>query len=526
MSHFMNRNFPTVPEIARAHARKQPQARAIAFEGRVTTYAQFDNLADRIAAKLASGGAVKGSRIIYLGRNCDSFYPLWFGAMRCGAVLVPINWRLAAPEAAVIAADSEGEILFVGPGIDARVVSTIVAAMPRPIQLVALETELESWCDIDPVRSDFDAAHPDDVAIQLYTSGTTGVPKGVQLSHRALLEPLETRLEAGIEWEHIGAGQAAIVDLPLFHLGGTAWPLVALHGGAELLVAREFSAAFILSALATHDVPILLMVPATMRLLLDASSHPDQFARLKVIRYGGSPITEDLLRACIARFGCSFVQTFGSTETGGIVTALPAVDHVLPATARMRSAGRALPGVELAIMGGDGAAQTAGAPGEIIVRSASNMTGYWKRPDASADAWLADAWLRTGDAGYLDEDGYLFILDRTRDLIITGGENVYPAEVENALADYPGIEEAAVIGLPDEQWGEVVAAFIVAKGEQILDAPAIIAHCRDRIAGYKCPKVVTMIEALPRNALGKVMKSELRAGRQAASLVVAGNTLS
>jgi long-chain acyl-CoA synthetase len=261
------------------------------------------------------------------------------------------------------------------------------------------------------------------------------------------------------------------------------------------------------------------MVPAALQIVLrQPRSRQIDYGRLRYILYGASPIPVDLLRECMEVFGCGFCQQYGMTETTGAIVYLPPEDHDPAGSARMRAAGRPMPGVELKVVGSDGAALAAGQIGEVMTRSAGNMAGYWRQPEATAAAFDAEGWLRTGDAGYLDEDGYLYIHDRVKDLIISGAENIYPAEVENAIFGHPAVAEVAVIGVPDDKWGEAVRALVVAKPGAPRDAEDIIAFARTRIASFKLPKAVDFVASLPRNASGKVLRRELRepfwAGRE------------
>jgi acyl-CoA synthetase (AMP-forming)/AMP-acid ligase II len=253
------------------------------------------------------------------------------------------------------------------------------------------------------------------------------------------------------------------------------------------------------------------MVPAAMQIVLrDRRAREVDYSRVKYVLYGASPIPLNLLKEAMEVFGCGFVQMYGMTETSGTIVALPPEDHQATGGPRMRSAGKALPGVELAILDEEGRRLPPNEVGEIAIRSPANMSGYWNLPEATAKTIDAEGWLRSGDAGYLDEDGYLFIHDRVKDMIISGGENVYPAEVENAVYGHPDVAEVAVIGVPDPKWGEAVKAIVVRKPGRDPTPEEIIAWSRERIAGFKAPKSVDFIDALPRNASGKILRRELR----------------
>jgi fatty-acyl-CoA synthase len=287
---------------------------------------------------------------------------------------------------------------------------------------------------------------------------------------------------------------------------------MALASGLPGYVLAEFTPDGLFDAIETGGVTRFFIVPAALHILLQ---HPRcasvDYSRLKYILYGAAPIPLELLRECIKTFGCEFIQNYGMTETTGTIVMLPPEDHDPNGNPRMRSAGKALPGVELKIVDGDGNILPVGEVGEVVTRSSNNMIGYWNLPDATTKTLTTDGWVYTGDAGYLDEDGYLFIHDRVKDMIISGGENVYPAEVESAIYGHPAVLEVAVIGVPDDKWGEAVKAVCVPKPGTTIDPDDVISWARERIAGFKAPKTIDIIEALPRNASGKILRKDLRA---------------
>ena len=284
-----------------------------------------------------------------------------------------------------------------------------------------------------------------------------------------------------------------------------------MYSGGKTIIKREFDPASVLDDFVTHSISKLFLVPAAMQFIVRLpKARQIDYSRLKFLMYGASPIPLDLLRECVDVFGCGFVQMYGMTETTGTIVALEPEDHTPEGSPRMRAAGKALPGVELAILDADGKPLPVGEVGEIATRSQANMVGYWNLPEATRRTLTDDGWLRTGDAGYMDEDGYLFVHDRVKDMIISGGENIYPAEVESAIFGHPAVAEVAVIGVPDEKWGESVKAVVVLKEGQTATSDELIAFARTRIAGFKTPRSVEFIEALPRNPSGKILKRELR----------------
>ncbi|HLX16160.1 MAG TPA: fatty acid--CoA ligase, partial [Bradyrhizobium sp.] len=425
------------------------------------------------------------------------------------------NWRLAAPEIAFIVADCKAPVLFVGPELVAQA-RAIRSQLPDLRTIITTEGGAPEWQDYAAWRDAQSAVDPkveigrQDIAIQLYTSGTTGKPKGAMLSHANLLNLVETGEGEKPDWNKWTENDISLVAMPVFHIGGSGWGLVSLYHGAMGVIAREFDPTKVLDFIEHSKITKLFMVPAAMQFVVrQPRARQVDFSRLKYMLYGASPIPAALLKECIEVFGCGFVQLYGMTETTGTIVALPPEDHI-EGSERMRSAGKALSGVELAILDPDGKRLAPGEVGEIATRSGSNMAGYWNLPEATARTLGRDGWLRTGDAGYMDKDGYLYIHDRIKDMIISGGENIYPAEVESAICDHPDVAEAAVVGIPDDTWGEAVKAMVVLKQGKQATASDIINFARTRIAGFKTPKTVDFIDALPRNASGKILRRHLR----------------
>jgi acyl-CoA synthetase (AMP-forming)/AMP-acid ligase II len=510
-------------DMVRELAKSRGEAIALEFEGRQTSFAELDVLTNRVANGLIALGVRPNERIAYLGKNSDVYFELLLGAVKANAVMTPVNWRLAGPEIAYIVADSKAPVLFVGPECLSQV-REIRAQLPDLRMVIATEggapelQDYSAWRDAQSSDDPKIEIDQQDVAIQLYTSGTTGKPKGAMLSHANIRNLLENGDGEIADWNRWTKDDVSLVAMPVFHIGGTGWGLFGLYNGARGVIAREFDPTKVLDFIEHARITKLFMVPAAMQFVVrQPRARSVDFSRLKYILYGASPIPAALLKECIEVFGCGFVQVYGMTETTGSIVALPPEDHV-EGLARMRSAGKALPGVELAIVDADGKQLPPGAIGEIATRSASNMVGYWNLPEATMRTLGRDGWLRTGDAGYMDPDGYLYIQDRIKDMIISGGENIYPAEVESALCDHPDVAEAAVIGVPDDTWGEAVKAMVVLKPGKQATASDIIGFTRTRIAAFKTPKTVDFIEALPRNPSGKILRRLLRdpywAGRE------------
>ena len=497
------RYFPTYGEALAAHAAERPDQPALRYGERVTDYRAYDTHATQVAQGLAAMGLTKGDRVGYLGKNSDHAVELALGCARAGMVFVPIIWRLAPAEVAFILEDAGAKVLFA---------EDEFADAPFAGPRVSMEGEFADWRDAqstDPVATE---VGPHDALLQLYTSGTTGLPKGVVLSHHNGTHMRPKLKAAGIYWYSADPGDSMILAMPYGHIAGVGSAMGAVLGGQDLIIHREFDPALLIADVQRHQVKWMFLVPAAINLLL---AHPDaaraDFSSVRGLTYGASPIPLDLLKAGVERLRCDFAQLYGMTETFGTVVSLPPEDHAPGREHVMKSAGKPLPGNEVRILDADLQPLPAGATGEVAIRSESTMLGYWNRPEENAKVMLEGGWFRTGDAGMLDEEGYLYIQDRIKDMIISGGENVYPAEVESAIFGHPAIADVAVIGVPDETWGEAVKAVVVAKPGAELDEAGVIAFARERIAGFKCPKTVDFVGALPRNPSGKILRRELRA---------------
>ncbi len=487
----------------------QPDQLALSQDDRGWSYAALESRTAKVANALLAAGLSKGDRIAWIGKNSDLYFTLFYGAARVGIVMAPIGWRLAPPEWAFIINDTDAKLVFTGQGFDA-VAGELHSQTPGVSRYL---NEGEARAMIEQAHAaPFDPCTPDDPVLQLYTSGTTGNPKGVPLSGRNLFALRKAAHDVELAYTKWEVGEVVLVAMPCAHIGGTGLGIMALAAGLPGHILAEFTPDGFFDAVEQRGITRLFIVPAALHILL---GHPRcasvDYSQLKYILYGAAPMPLELLRQCIAMFGAQFIQAYGMTETTGTIVMLPPEDHDPAGNARMRSAGKALPGVELKIVDEAGNELPTGTVGELITRSSSNMKGYWNLPDASAQTIDAEGWVRTGDAAYLDADGYLFIHDRVKDMIISGGENVYPAEVESAIYGHPDVLEVAVIGVPDDKWGETVKAVCVAKPGATIDPASVITCARERIAGFKVPKSIDVIEALPRNASGKVLRKDLRA---------------
>lgn len=506
---------PTLNQILRVQVEARGAKAALLFDGETRSYAELDRHAAQIANGLISKGVVPGDRVAYLGKNTLAYFEFLLGAAKARAVTVPVNWRLAEPEVRYILENARPKLLLVEPAFE----STAANAAPHTERLVTggVNDTFVSWRERQSDAAVDPAADWEEPLLQLYTSGTTGRPKGAVLTHRSMFS-LRSRPELLPEWYLWAPEDVSLIAMPIAHISGTGWGVWTLHHGATGVILREFDPHKVFDLMVSKRVTKIMMVPTAMQI---AVRHPlaksTDFSFLRYMFYGGAPLPVDLMKECSQVFGCGFVQMYGMTETSGTVVALGPEDHHPGRVDRLRSVGRALPGVEIKIIDAGGAEVERGITGEIAVRTRANMAGYFELPQATAETLDGEGWLRTGDAGYLDEDGYLFIKDRVKDIVISGGENIYPAEVENAIFGHPSVAEVAVIGVPDEKWGEVVKAFVVPKAGASPSAQEIIAWAAERIARYKLPKIVEFVSGLPRNHTGKVLRRELRDADRAKS---------
>ncbi len=499
----------TFDEFFRHWAADRPDRMAMREEDRLCNYAELEERTARVATALLAMGLKKGDRIVWIGKNSDLYFTLFYGAARAGIVMVPVGWRLAPPEWAFIINDTQAKLLFLGPGFE-NAADALKGQIPNVERVIPADEGRALIANTS--RSAFEAAGPDDAVLQLYTSGTTGNPKGAVMTNRNMFALRKHANEAGLAYTKWDDDEVVLVAMPCAHIGGTGLGIMAIASGLPAHILAEFTPDGFFDAVETGGVTRLFIVPAALHILLQ---HPRcatvDFSRLKYILYGAAPIPLELLRQCMAMFKCEFIQAYGMTETTGTIVMLPPEDHDPNGNPRMRSAGKALPGVELKIVDAAGNALPPGEVGEVWTRSSNNMLGYWNLPEATEKTMAEGGWIKTGDAGYMDEDGYLYIHDRVKDMIISGGENVYPAEVESAIFGHPDVLEVAVIGVPDEKWGEAVKAVCVPKPGATIDPDSVIQWARERIAGFKVPKSVDVIAALPRNASGKILRKDLRA---------------
>ncbi len=518
----MGNEITNVADIVRVHGPGRAERTALVQGIRRITWTQMYARARRTAQALASVGVGAGDRVAFLDKNGIEHFDLFFGAALLNAVSVDVNWRLAPPEVEFIVNDAESKVLVVGPDfvpiVDAindrlTTVQKVLVIADADGNTPAGYDDFETWINGFPADDPGVESGPGDVAFQLYSSGTTGRPKGVMLTNSNFFSLLPMAKEI---WE-LSPDSINLAAMPLFHIGGGGWATAGMYEGATTIILRELDPAGLIDLIQHERITHGFVVPAVLQFMLMMPNMADaDFSSLQVLVYGASPISEDVLAACVEKFKpCKFWQAYGLTETTGAVVNLPPEDHDPngPNRHRLRSCGVAGPGVELRIVGDDGGDCETGQVGEIWIRTPQNMLGYWKNQAETDKALTADGWFKSGDAGYLDADGYLYIHDRVKDMIVSGGENVYPAEVENVLMAHPAIADVAVIGVPHDKWGETAKAVVVATadsepGDDL--AAEIIAYARERLATFKCPTSVDWVTELPRNPSGKILKKDLR----------------
>ena len=443
----------------RHHARTRGDRPALTAGDQTVTYAELDARSNRIAQALLAEGTGEGSRVAVMDKSSIEVIEVLLGAAKIGAVTVPLNWRLAAPELAVVLNDAGAKVLVAHRDF-AATAQQVRSNLVGGLQLVIIGEDYEQWLAAAKPADPGYRGDSDDIVLQLYTSGTTGVPKGV-LGTNANLGSCTA---SGGPWG-FDDSSVSLCATPMFHIGGMGWTLVGLAHGAHTIVVRDVVASELLDIIETQRITNTFLVPSVIGMIVDLPGAARRdYSPLRSIAYGSSPITPALLRRALKATQTNLFQVYGMTETHGAITQLDAADHDPGGTREhlLRSAGRPYPWVELkTIRVSDGQPCAIGEEGEICVRSPQNTPGYHNRPIETAATVDRDGWLHTGDIGYLDADGFVFISDRLKDMIITGGENVYPAEVEAALAEHPAVEAVAVVGRPDDRWGEVVTAVAV-----------------------------------------------------------------
>ncbi|MGI9597170.1 MAG: long-chain-fatty-acid--CoA ligase [Acidimicrobiales bacterium] len=513
----MSNEIASIGDITRVHAAARGAKTALSYEDRSWTYSELDSEANRVAQALLAAGVEPQDRVAFLDKNTAEYFPFLFGAGKVNAVTVAVNWRLAPPEMEYILGNAAAKVLLIGDEFLEHLEKMDLPSVTTTIVIGSGGglTAYGDWLAQQPDEDPLVPSGPDDTCYQLYTSGTTGLPKGVELTNENFFSMLPA---ACGEW-YFDEDSVNLVAMPLFHIAGSGWGVVGLYNGGSNVLLRDIDPAAILKLIPEHGITNALLVPAVLQfLLMTPGIDATDFSSMRAMVYGASPITEEVLVGSMKAMGCKFVQAYGLTETTGGVTILRADDHDPggPRADLLRSAGKPWGDVEIRIVDtATGQDRPDGEVGEIWCRTIQNMKGYWADERATDLAFPEGkgedgrGWFTTGDAGYL-RDGYLYIHDRVKDMIVSGAENIYPAEIENVLMAHPEIADAAVIGVPDEKWGETVKAIITPAADAAPSDEAIIAYTRENLAHYKCPTSIDRVEVIPRNPSGKILKTELR----------------
>lgn len=501
-----------------------PDRPAIVFEGKRFTYADLAERSNRVANALQSMGVRKGDRVAILQVNCNQYVEVYFGTAKIGAIFVPLNFRAKQDELTHMLNNSESKVLFSGDRyID--MVKSMQADLTSAPQLVSLDSRVEGMASYEDLVSKaspeevFTEIEDNDVTILMYTAGTTGLPKGVPLRHNAFVvyalqnvNPVDPEIE-----------ETNIVTVPLYHVAGIQAILAAVYGGRTIALMRQFEVNEWLDTVEREKANRAMLVPTMLKRVID---HPEfdkkDLSSLKVITYGAASMPFEVIKKAIEMMpSVMFINAFGQTETASTITALGPEDHRIspdePEDVRDKklnrlanSIGRAMPDVEIQIWDEKGDPLGPGEVGEIMARGDRVMSGYWKDDEKTAKTLTADGWLHTGDKGYMDEEGYIFLAGRGDDMIIRGGENISPEEVENILYAHPKVADAALIGVPDPEWGQQPRAVIVLKEGETATEDEIIDFCRDKLSGFKRPRSVVFVDELPRTSTGKVQRKVLR----------------
>ncbi len=496
--------LPTLLSLMQGFAERTPDAPCLVSGNTRLSFRDLDQRSTRLANVLLAHGIAEGERVALLAPMAPIFYELTYACAKIGAIMLPINTRLATPEVAQIISDAAPRCVIVDSSLTDRL-DDVAENVPR--------IDLDRLAALCANASPEVAAHaidPDAPTLLLYTSGTTGVPKGVLISQTNLSYVQRMAREV---WA-FDASSVNLVAMPLFHIGGIGYGMMALSQGGHTVLLDRLDPASIVDAVNRSRVTHAFFVPTVIQRLVDhVEAGGAAPVGLQRILYGAAPIGEPLLRRAIALFGCEFSHAYGATETAGTVISLPPGDHDPdgPTPERLRSCGRPLPWVELELVDPETDQPVApGEVGEIRIRSGMVTQGYWRKPAETAATITLDGWLKTGDAAYCDSDGFVFIHDRYKDMIVSGGENIYPTEIENVLGAHPQVGQVAVIGVPHAKWGETPRAYVVPRVGTTPEAAEIISFTRMRLAHYKCPTSIRFVADLPQTASGKILKKDLR----------------
>ncbi len=511
------RHFQFVDECVAYYANTRPNDVALDFAGHTTSWAQFEAHIQQTVSVLVGEGVKSGARVAFMGRNSDYTLVLLMAVARLGATFLPINWRLSASETQFILKDAEVYLTvateewlsLVTPAAGAGEWTGRIMVVANRCRDLALPPALAAGAL--KAQAEFASRGPAAtcVAVQLYTSGTTGLPKGAMLSHTYFTDGARMFLAHPEMALRLDPGERALVTVPMFHVGGLNFCFVLITQGRGLVILDDYDPAEVLSLIDSGCVALMTGVPTMLQALLNqATATAIDFSGLRYFVYGAAPMPPSLVERAMREIGCGFASMYGLTEASGVTYLAPS-DHDPSGPPQMLSVGRPLPGVELQVQGLDGRPAPLGAIGEIAIRSPQLLLGYWKQPEATK-ASFRNGWFLTGDAARLDEAGFVYLQDRIKDMIKSGGENIYPAEVEKVLHRHAAIREVAVVGLADDFWGESPAAFVVLQEGASLTLEELRQFASDHLARFKLPRHLRLVAELPRTASGKVLKRALR----------------
>ena len=497
-----------------------PDRDAIIFDGKHMTFGELADRVNRLANAMGDLGVGAGDRVGVMQVNCNEHVETYFATAKLDAILVPINFRARSEELAFMLNDSGVKLIILGQRYQ-DMLKSIESELTTLEHRISLEGPGEGFLFYDDLLANasdeerFPTADDDDVTIIMFTAGTTGTPKGVMLSH----DSFSSYILANVESVDMEFAEKNILTVPLHHIAGVQAVMAAIYGGRTLVLQRQFDEEGWMKLVQDEQVNRAMMVPTMLKRLMDQPTFKDyDLSSLQVITYGAAPMPLQVIKKAIAEFpGTRFINAFGQTETASTITMLPPDDHNISEDDpefekklnRLSSIGKPLPDVEVRIVDEDGADVPQGETGEIVAKGQRLMKGYWNREEATKET-LRGGWLYTGDLGFWDEDGYIFLSGRARDFIKRGGEMIAPEEVEQIIMSHPGVDEAAIIGIPDIEWGERVRALVVKKPGAELSMQDVVEHCRPRMAGFKRPEDVVFVDELPRNPMGKVLKRVLR----------------
>jgi len=505
-----------LPWILQRTARQFPHRPGITFRGRSRSWSEVLARCEQLAGALGALGLARGDRVAILAHSSDVVAELCYGPLWLGAIPVPLNWRWTLAELAPCVEDC-APVVLVADEAHAGAALQLQARCPS-IRTLIYSGEGETpagFHGYEALLADAERVRDcpfggEDLAAIVYTGGTTGRPKGVMLSHTNLYVNAMNHLQ----FDTVGSGHSIVLSGPMFHISGLCRVYIHTFMDVHMIILPQFDPVALMEAVQAYRVTSLILISAMAARVLDHPRYPEfDLSSVRKINYGAAPMPPSLIKRLRAEFpGVDFFNTYGATESAGIISTLALTHTSLDDTVveQFNSVGRPAPYLDLRVVDEQGREVAPGVVGELLIRGPNVMQGYWNLPEETAQA-LCDGWYHTGDAGYVDEENYVFLVDRIKDLIISGGENVYSVEVERVIDLHPAVRQCAVIGLPDEAWGEVVHAVISLEPGLSVTEAELVAHCRQHIAGYKCPKGLTIWDELPLSGAGKLQKNEIRA---------------